>query len=239
VNKSMSCFESLHQQMAQLRRKVCQIVGGVISPLLSNLYMRRFILWWKQRDLERTLGARIVNYADDLVILCRTGGADKALAALREMMNRLKLTVNEDKTRLCRMPDGQFDFLGYTFGRYYSPKTGRSSLCMYPSRKSIKRLTAAIGETTNRRTFGWEATEMVGRLNRMLTGWANYFCLGPVGKPYRFVDIYTAARLRRWLCQKHKVQNGGFKRYPDRYLYQHLRLEHLQKRPQSWTWAKV
>ena len=86
--------------------------GSPISPLLSNLYMRRFILGWKRSDLERRLGARIVNYADDLVICCRGNGAETALEAMRQMMTRLKLTVNEEKTRTCRIPDGKFDFLG-------------------------------------------------------------------------------------------------------------------------------
>src|SRR6266851_8498740 len=92
-------------------------VRGVISPLLSNLYMRRFILGWKQAGLEQRLGARIVNYADDLVICCKSNSAQKALNAMRQMMDRLKLTVNEQKTRICRVPDAEFDFLGYTFGR--------------------------------------------------------------------------------------------------------------------------
>jgi group II intron reverse transcriptase/maturase len=98
--------------------------GSPISPLLANLYMRRFVLGWKKLGLERSLGSRIVTYADDLVILCRKGKAEKALACMREIMGRLKLTVNEEKTRICKVPEGKFDFLGYTFGRLYSPKTG-------------------------------------------------------------------------------------------------------------------
>src|SRR6266481_3522535 len=88
-----------------------------ISPLLANLYMRRFVLGWKKLGLEHSLGTRIVNYADDLVILCRKSTADEALQRLREIMGKLKLTVNEEKTRICKVPEGEFDFLGYTFGR--------------------------------------------------------------------------------------------------------------------------
>jgi hypothetical protein len=76
--------------------------------------MRRFVLGWKKLGLERSLGSRIVTYADDLVILCRTGKAADALQRLREIMGRLKLTVNEEKTRICKVPEGQFDFLGYS-----------------------------------------------------------------------------------------------------------------------------
>src|SRR5690349_17424531 len=86
--------------------------GSPISPLLANLYMRRFVLGWKKLGLERSLGSRIVTYADDLVILCKRGKAEEALQRLRELMGKLKLTVNEEKTRVCRIPEGEFDFLG-------------------------------------------------------------------------------------------------------------------------------
>jgi len=86
----------------------------VISPLLANLYMRRFVLGWKKLGRERSLGTRIVTYADDLVILCRKGNAEEARSRLREIMGKLKLTVNEEKTRICKVPEGQFDFLGYS-----------------------------------------------------------------------------------------------------------------------------
>ena len=99
--------------------------GAPVSPLLSNLYMRRFILGWKTLGHQQRLGARIVNYADDFVICCR-GTAEEAMRVMRDMMRRLRLTVNETKTRLCRVPDEAFDFLGYTIGRCYSPKTGRA-----------------------------------------------------------------------------------------------------------------
>ena len=95
--------------------------GAPISPLLANLYMRRFVLGWKTLGHEKRLQARIVNYADDFVICCR-GTADEAMAAMRNMMATLKLTVNETKTHVCRLPEETFDFLGYTFGRCYSPR---------------------------------------------------------------------------------------------------------------------
>ena len=118
--------------------------GSPLSPLLANLYMRRFVLGWKKLGLEWSLGSRIVNYADDLVILCRRGEAEEALQRLREIMGRLKLTVNEEKTRICRVPQGEFDFLGYSFGRMYSPKTGRARLGQRPSKKSIRRMVEKI-----------------------------------------------------------------------------------------------
>ncbi len=213
--------------------------GSPISPLLSNLYMRRFVLGWKHAGLDRRLGAQIVNYADDLVICCKGDGAHKALATMRRMMNRLKLTVNEEKTRICRIPDEEFDFLGYTFGRRYSPKTGRAYIATRPSRKSIKRMTEAVRIQTGR-DMGWlDAGEMVKQLNQKLGGWANYFKLGPVTPAYRFIDRYTTIRLRRWLCKKHKQSNRGLTHYPDEHFYQHLGLIRLSMLPQNFPWAKA
>src|ERR1700675_4788851 len=118
--------------------------GSPISPLLANLYMRRFVLGWKKLGLERSLHSRIVTYADYLVILCRKGNAEAALLRLREIMGRLKLTVNEEKTRICKVPDEQFDFLGWTFGRMYSAKTGKARLGHRPSKKAIRRAVETI-----------------------------------------------------------------------------------------------
>ena len=89
--------------------------------------------------LERTLGTRLVTYADDLVILCRRGKAEAALQSLREIMGKLKLTVSEEKTRICKVPEGEFDFLGYTFGRMFSARTGQARIGYRPSKKSIQR----------------------------------------------------------------------------------------------------
>src|SRR5450432_1549709 len=125
--------------------------GAPISPLLSNLYMRRFVLGWKKLGHEKRLSAYIVNYADDLVICCR-GNAEEALAAMRDIMRKLKLTVNETKTRVCRLPEEKFDFLGYTFGRCYSPQTGRAYLGTVPSKKRVNRLCEAISSETGRNT---------------------------------------------------------------------------------------
>jgi RNA-directed DNA polymerase len=212
--------------------------GAPISPLLSNLYMRRFVLGWKTLGHEGRLRAYIVNYADDFVICCR-GTADQAMAAMREMMQRLRLTVNEQKTRQCRAWDESFEFLGYTIGRCYSPQTGRSYLGTKPSKKAISRLCGEISELTGRRWGFMDTEEQVARINRKLEGWSNYFRIGPVSKVYRAVDQHTADRLRQWLCRKHKVQGAGKTRYPYRYLYEKLNLVRLEVRRRNLTWAKA
>jgi hypothetical protein len=131
--------------------------GSPISPLLSNLYMRRFVLGWKKLGHEKRLKAHIINYADDLVI-CSRARADEALVAMRSMMSRLKLTVSESKTRVCQLPEEKFDFLGYTFGRCYSPKTGRAYWGTTPSKKRVQSLCKSISEMTRRSQTQQDAT---------------------------------------------------------------------------------
>jgi group II intron reverse transcriptase/maturase len=210
--------------------------GAPISPALSNLYMRRFVLGWKTLGHEQRLDAYIVNYADDFVICCRSG-ADKALAAMKDMMSKLKLTVNEVKTHVCQMPQETFDFLGYTFGQCHSRKTGRGYIGTTPSKKRVVRLCAAVNEMTARSGIGLDSGMIVEQLNRMLMGWSNYFCLGPVSKAYHAVQTHTRNRLRQWLCAKHKVTGQGTGRFPNDYLHQTLRLIDLTKRTASFPWA--
>jgi group II intron reverse transcriptase/maturase len=212
--------------------------GAPISPLLANLYMRRFILGWKQQGWEKRLGAHIVNYADDFVILCR-GSAQAARERMQRIMTVLKLTVNEKKTKTCQLPEESFDFLGYTIGRCYSTRTGRAYLGTRPAKKRIQRLCADVSEQTRRSTLGKAAEDMVGGLNRKLRGWANYFCLGPVSKAYRAVDGHTRQRLRRWLCRKHKKAGSGMRAYPDEYLYGELGLLRLENSTAHLPWAKT
>jgi len=212
--------------------------GAPISPLLSNLYMRRFVLGWKLLGHEQRLRAYIVNYADDFVICCR-GTAKQAMAAMRQMMRTLRLTVNEEKTRQCGVWDEAIDFLGYTIGRCYSPKTGKVYIGTKPSKKTIERLCREISELTEPRWLLIDTEKQVGRINRRLWGWSNYFRLGPVSNAYRAVDRHTASRLRRWLRRKHKVQGRGTARYPDAYLYQKLKLVRLQERTRNFAWAQA
>jgi RNA-directed DNA polymerase len=212
--------------------------GSPLSPLLSNVYFRRFVLGWHSLGHAQRLDARIVNYADDFVICCRRN-ADEALAVMRSMMAKLKLTVNESKTRVCVLPAETFNFLGYTIGRCYRPTSGTCYLGTRPAAKKVARLKREISALTGSRRVLLPVEVQVGRLNRLLTGWSNYFCLGSVSAAYRAVDYHVRDRLRRWLCRKHGVDSRGPLRFTDQHLYDVLGLVRLGAKKRSFSWAKA
>ena len=213
--------------------------GAPISPLLSNLYMRRFVLGWKVLGHQERFGAFIVNYADDFIICCRRGQAPHAMAAMRNMMGKLGLTVNEAKTRICSLPKDSFDFLGYTIGRCWSPRTGISYLGVRPSRKRIASLRMALRQLTVKARACLELGKVVSQMNRALNGWANYFCLGTVSKAYREVDSHSRTRLRQWLRRKHKLSSRATSWLPDEHLHLKLGLVCLQRRKSIHPCAKA
>jgi hypothetical protein len=153
------------------------------------------------------------------------------------MMARLKLTANDAKTRLCQSPDEPFDFLGYTIGRCYWWKRGWAYTGVRPSAKKTRGLNREIREQTGRRWRWLEPEELVGRLNRLLGGWANYFCLGTVAAAYRRVTAPVRSRLRRWLARTYRVRGSGWSRFPDHYLHEVLGLLRLQRRPCGFSRA--
>jgi RNA-directed DNA polymerase len=212
--------------------------GAPISPLLANVYMRRFVLGWKQLGYARRFRAEIVNYADDFVICCR-GSADEALAAMRDMMRRLKLAVNDRKTHVCQLPEGRFNFLGYTFGRLFSPRTGRGYLAPKPTPQKVQSVCRSVSEMTGRRWTLMGIGDRVARLNQLLVGWSNYFSLGTVSPAYRAIDQHIARRVRQWLRDKFGVKGRGTKRFSDDYLYRELSLVRLAGRRGNIPWARA
>lgn len=212
--------------------------GAPVSPLMANLYMRRFLLGWKQQGWHQKLQAHIVNYADDFVILCRRKAAE-AQAQMAKMMATLKLEVNQQKTRLCHVPEGSFDFLGYTLGRCYRVKTGQAYIGTKPSKKSVRKICQSISQKTRREAKGRDTEELVGELNLLLKGWANYFQLGSVSKAYESVDSHVRHRLRQWLRRKHQIKGRAEQQFPDGFLYQQLGVIRLTHSQSNLPWAKV
>ena len=212
--------------------------GSPISPLFSNIYMRRFIVGWKVLGYAQRFKAHIVNYADDLVVLGKAPSAEM-LTAFESLMQRLKLTVNAEKTRCCRVPEEPIEFLGYRIGRNYRRDTGRAYIGTRPSQASVQGICRRVSEVTATRYGLLEPEVVVGRLNRLITGWANYFCLGQVSPAYAAVDRHTTRRLRRWLCRKHKVRSGKHVRFSDAKLKADHKLARLVPRTVSFPWAKA
>jgi RNA-directed DNA polymerase len=192
--------------------------GGTASPLLANLYFRRFLRAWYEHGHSRRLDAHVVNYADDLVICCPSGNGSAALAIMRQLMEPLGLTVNDHKTRIARLPEEAFDFLGYTVGRFYG-KDGRAFIGTEPSRKSVRRVVEKIHDETTSRWNRDSAETRVEELNALLRGWSGYFNQGRVIGAYRVIREYTESRLRRWLIRRQGKRGTGYRQYPNEYPY--------------------
>jgi len=185
--------------------------GGVISPILANLYMNRLLKYWRLGGFGERMHAHIVAYADDLVILS-CGHAVEALDWLRQVTQRLGLRLNETKTGLRDARRETFDFLGYTFGPYRKRSTGMPYPGAGPSRKSVQRLKDKIGDLLVPANQGtWP--EVRDRLNALLRGWAGYFGYGTRRKAYRAIDNHVYDRVRNFLRRRHKVPSLGTRRF--------------------------
>ena len=200
--------------------------------------MRRFILGWKVLGYARRFEAEVVNYADDLAVLGRAPAA-KMLSAVETVMQRLKLPLNAEKTRCCRLPEDSMTFLGYRIGRNYRRDTGTAYIGTRPSRESVESICRRISELTTPQDELLPPGFVVARLNRLLTGWANYFTLGQVSPAYEAIDRHAVRRLRQWLCRKHKVRVGKTVRFSDKKLWSDYGLTRLAIRTASFPWAKA
>jgi RNA-directed DNA polymerase len=202
--------------------------GGVLSPLLANIYIHRLLKAWKKFDLETKLRARIINYADDLVILCRDRAED-ALAWLKWITGKLGLGLNEAKTRVCDAERETFDFLGYTFGPMVFRRTGKTYVGAAPSKKRVKRFKRSLRAELHAGNHA-PLEEVVAAVNRKLLGWSRYFSVGTLEPAYRTVDRYTEVLFRRFLVRRHKVPGRGTRSFSYRYLYEELGLLRLADR---------
>jgi RNA-directed DNA polymerase len=201
--------------------------GGVISPLLANLYMNRFLKHWRLTGQGHKLRAHVVAYADDFVILSR-GHAAQAKAWAAEIMTRLGLTLNEAKTSLRNAREESFNFLGYGFGPHYFPVNGRKYLGASPSKKSVARLKPRISAILYRgRNAPW--SEVCADLNRVLTGWSHYFGYGTCTPAYTAINHHVVTRVRHFLARRHKVLSRGTRRFSSETIFGELGVLRLRK----------
>lgn len=186
--------------------------GGVISPLLANIYINRLLRHWRETGACERLG-QIVSYADDFVIVCASRRqAEGSLALVSRWLEKLGLTIHPTKTRLCHAREEPFDFLGYTFGPARHWLTGKRLLSARPSKKAQKR----VKEKINALLFRGNPTpwrELRARLNRLLSGWAEYFSFGFTGQADDAIGWHVKERVRRFLCRRHKLRVSGTGRF--------------------------
>jgi RNA-directed DNA polymerase len=216
------------RRMSGGKRSTCGTPqGGVISPLLANRYMNRFLRHWRHQERGKAFRAHVVNYADDFVILSR-GYADEALAWTRRIMTRLGLTVNEAKTTVRDARQERFDFLGYSFGPHHYRKDGHWYLGASPSQKSVQRLKGRVGEIlVPSNVAPWPAVR--DRLNHLLRGWAAYFGYGTRLMAYRAADHHVCETVRGFLKRRHKVPSRGTRQSSDHVVFERLGVLRLRR----------
>ena len=202
--------------------------GGVVSPLLANLYMNRMLKGWKRTNRGEQYQAKIVVYADDFVILSR-GKANEALEWTRGVLERLGLTLNERKTSIRNARKERFDFLGYSFGPHFSRRTGREYIGCSPSKKSVNRIRRKVAECLRPCNVApWK--EVRDRLNQQLRGWKEYFGLGDPWKAYEVLDQHVEERVRHFLRRRHKVQSQGTRQFSMKRIFGELGVFRLRGR---------
>jgi RNA-directed DNA polymerase len=205
--------------------------GGVISPLVANLYMNRFLKYWRQTAKGKAWDAHVINYADDFVILSR-GHAAEALAWTDAVMTRLGLTLNRTQTRLCDARSERFDFLGYSFGPHCHRQQNRWFIGASPSNKSVQRLKDKLGAMLVPGNKGpWD--EVRGTLNRLLRGWCGYFSPGTHYVTDRAIEAHLYDRVRNFLVRRHKMPSRSIGPFSKDAVFGDLgmpRLRHLRRR---------
>ena len=212
--------------------------GGVISPLLSNLYLHLLDRIWERNDLQQRLGARIVRYADDIVILCRKGQSEQAMAVLRQILNRLELTLNEAKTKTVDAFEETFDFLGFSIWMGKGRKTGNYYPHVQPSKKAEQQVKDRITILTKRERTIMPLEWVVNEVNVLVRGWVGYFHYRNCSQTLGRIRNHLEQRLINHLRKRHKVRDrkAGYVKFPNRSLYVKYG---LYKVPTSAGWTRA
>jgi RNA-directed DNA polymerase len=197
--------------------------GGVISPLLANIYLHPLDEAVNDQCRQKP---RMIRYADDLVVLCRPGQGEEMKERLARWLQSRGLSLNETKTRVLESCASGFEFLGFSF-RWQQSKKGTPYVHTEPRPAAEQALRDRVRELTRRPTT-WKATnEVVREINRVTRGWGNYFALSHYHRSFRAMDDFIAHRLRQWLWRKHGNPLDKYQRWPTRLLHQTYGLHSL------------
>jgi len=209
--------------------------GGVISPLLANIYLHVLDRIWKEQKVQEKYGARLIRYADDFVVVC-WGPTEKILKGIKIVLAGLRLRLNEEKTRVVDVRERSFNFLGFTVQAVKHPETGKVFALIRPSQKAMVRVKAEMKAVTRRKAL-WLPTEVViGKLNELARGWVGYFYYGNCSRPLAKIKHFLEERVRIYLRRKQAKKNRGYRQYPNSYLYETL---HLYKIPTTAPWTQT
>ena len=207
--------------------------GGVISPLLANIYLNVLDTLWKVKEIEEKMRARLVRYADDFVVLCK-GNTERILEGIKRTTNHLGLSLNEKKTRVVEAREG-FNFLGFNIKVVKNPKTGKTFPLTRPSKKSMKHIRAEIKAMTNRTQLALAEESIIKKVNETVRGWVGYFYFKNCSRDLQQLNEYLKERVRIYLRRKHR-KVSKYKAYPNRYLYETLG---LYKIPTTARWTQT
>jgi RNA-directed DNA polymerase len=209
--------------------------GGVISPLLANIYLNVLDTVWKIKRVQERLGARLIRYADDCVVLCR-GNTERVLKGIKTVLGYLELTLNEEKTEVVEAREESFGFLGFTTKLVKSPKTGNTFPLIRPSKEAIDHIKAEIRALTCRKNLGLPNEVVVEKLNEVVRGWTGYFYYGHCSEDLSRLKGFLDERVRIYLRRKHAVKSRGYRAFPYRHLYENLG---LYKIPTTAPWTQA
>jgi len=208
--------------------------GGVISPLLANIYLNVLDTIWKVKKVQERLGVRLIRYADDVVVLCK-GNTERVLEGLKTVLGNLGLTLNEAKTKIVDARQECFTFLGFSIAVKRGRKSGRLFPLVEPSKKAMKRIRSEIKQLTTEQYSAIPTEVVIQKVNEVVRGWVGYFYYGNCTKPMSALRYYLSYRMRIYLRRKHHFHSLGYKAFPDSYYHESLG---LYKVPTTAPWRQ-
>ncbi len=211
--------------------------GGVISPLLANIYLNILDRIWERHQLSSRYKARLIRYADDMVILCK-GGSEMPYAILKKLLGKLGLTLNESKTCIVNSRKQAFQFLGFSIQLTKNVRTGKYYPHIEPSKTAMQSIKAKIKAITHRRMGLVPMEILVSKLNQVVRGWTQYFYYGHGHRKMKKIRYYMEEQVRSQLRYRHKLRNHGsvYTRFPWQYLYEYLKIYNV---PVGAVWKPV